>query len=190
MFKFVVTAFGKISFKISALAACCVLALTTGCASGGFKLTREYARFVNSKMIILRIVLYIFTSIVFAITMLIDMVVFNTIDFWEGKVSQGTYDFKDGEKSFHAKHEILPGSNLKKSTILVTDAKNTLLQKVELLETATGEVELYIDGQLRTRVKDIKSLPVATLFDEKGRMIKEDTLWFALAGSSSQLAAK
>jgi hypothetical protein len=172
----------KVGFNISALLACSVLALTTGCASGGFKLTRQYARFVNSKMIVLRVVLYIFTAIVFAVTMLIDMVIFNTIDFWEGKVSQGTYDFQDGEKSYHVKHEILPNSELKKSTILVTDASSALLQKVELLETAGGEVEFYVDGQIRARVRDIKSLPVASLFDQKGQLIEENTLWLSAPG--------
>jgi hypothetical protein len=176
----------KIGFNISALLACSVLALTTGCASGGFKLTRQYARFVNSKMIVLRVVLYIFTAIVFAITMLIDMVIFNTIDFWEGKVSQGTYDFQDGEKSYHVKHEILPNSELKKSTILVTDASAVLLQKVELLETASGEVEFYVDGQIRARVRDIKSLPVASLFDQKGHLIEENTLWLSAPAGIAQ----
>ena len=83
----------------------CVTALsvamlaTAGCASGGFKLTREYARWVNSKNIILRIILYILTAVVFAVTMLIDLVVFNTMDFWNGTVSQGDYKFKGEEAS-------------------------------------------------------------------------------------------
>lgn len=53
--------------------------LATGCASGGFKLTRQYAQFVNRQQLILRIVLYILTSIVFAATLLIDAVIFNTM---------------------------------------------------------------------------------------------------------------
>src|SRR5688572_8030721 len=99
----------KLSFFFLSSIACFTMALTSGCASGGFKLTRQYARWVNSQNIILRIVLYILTFIVFAVTLLIDAVVFNTIDFWEGKVSEGTYDFKDGDKVYQVRHEFLPG---------------------------------------------------------------------------------
>src|SRR5690606_10112033 len=100
----------------------------------GFKITRQYARFVNSQMIVLRIILYILTSIVFAVTLLVDMVVFNTIDFWNGTVSQGDYEFKDGGKTYHARHEILP-SKLKQSTIKISDENGKHLQEVVLRET-------------------------------------------------------
>lgn len=156
---------------------CFVLGLTTGCASGGFKLTRDYARFVNSKTLILRIILYIFTSIVFAVTLLIDMVIFNTIDFWEGKVSQGDYEFKKEGKTYFAHHEILPGSQLKRSTIKVSDEKGRLLQEVVLMETEKGEIDFYVDGQLRTRVKDIHSAPIAWTYDAEGRSLGRQLIY-------------
>ena len=47
-----------------------ILSVTqVGCASGGFKLTRQYARFVNKQQIIIRIVLYILTAVVFLATL-------------------------------------------------------------------------------------------------------------------------
>ncbi|HWU42875.1 MAG TPA: DUF3332 family protein [Bdellovibrio sp.] len=161
-------------FYLGSFAACGVMALSTGCASGGFKLTREYAQWVNSKTLILRIVLYLLTFVVFAVTLLIDMVIFNTMDFWDGKVSQGTYEFKDGNKTFYVKHEFLPETGLKQSTIDVKDEQARLLQNVVLKETPNHEVELYVDGQLRSRVRDIHSLPVANIYNEKGQLVKED----------------
>ncbi len=74
----------KTLFYIGSFLACTIMAITAGCASGGFKLTRKYASWLNSNNIIIRIILYILTSVVFAVTILIDMVIFNTIDFWEG----------------------------------------------------------------------------------------------------------
>lgn len=161
----------QLFMKSAMIWSCLVLGLTTGCASGGFKLTREYARFVNSKSLILRIILYIFTSIVFAITLLIDMVIFNTIDFWEGKVSQGDYEFKKEGKTYFARHEVLSGTGLKRSTIKVSDVKGQLLQEVVLMETEKGEIDFYVDGQLRTRVKNIHAAPVAWIYDSQGRSL-------------------
>ena len=109
----------KLLFYLSSLSASAIMALTTGCASGGFKLTRQYAGFVNRQPTILRIIIYLLTGIVFAVTMLIDMVIFNTIDFWEGRVSAGSYEFKKGDKTFHVRHEFMPGTILKRSTIRV-----------------------------------------------------------------------
>lgn len=160
---------------------CLVVGFTTGCASGGFHLTREYARFINSKTLILRIILYIFTSVVFVVTLLIDMVIFNTIDFWEGRVSQGDYEFKKDGKTYHARHEILPGTGLKRSTIKITDSHQALIQEVILSETARGEIDLYVDGQLRTRIKDIHSAPVAFLYDAEGRSLGSHVLTDSVA---------
>ncbi|MES2854537.1 MAG: hypothetical protein V4692_01685, partial [Bdellovibrionota bacterium] len=62
----------RTSFYLGSFIACAIMALSTGCASGGFKYTRKYAQFINGQMILIRIILYIFTSIVFVITMLVD----------------------------------------------------------------------------------------------------------------------
>lgn len=161
-------------FYIASLAACSMMALSTGCVSGGFKLTREYARWVNSKNIIIRIVLYILTGIVFAVTLLIDMVLFNTMDFWEGKVSAGDYQFKDQDKTYVVKHEFIQGSDRKQSTINIFGDKENLLQTVVLTETVEGNIELYVDGKLKTRVSDIHTLPVASFFNNEGKIVKQD----------------
>lgn len=163
----------KPMFYLSSFTACAIMAVTSGCASGGFKLTRQYARFVNKQNIVLRIVLYLLTGIVFAATLLIDMVVYNTMDFWEGRVSQGTYQFKDADKVYHVRHEILPDSELKRSTIEVFNENNERLQKVVVSETMNGEIELYVDDQLRSRVSNISSLPLAAMYDANGSLIGE-----------------
>src|SRR4051794_31680669 len=99
---------------VTALAAVMAMALTTGCASGGFQLTRQYAGFVNRQPTILGAVIYILTIPVFVVTLIIDMVYFNTMDFWSGKVSAGTYEFNKDGKVFQVVHEDLP-SKLKRS---------------------------------------------------------------------------
>jgi hypothetical protein len=159
----------------AALMASGLMALTTGCASGGYHLTRMYAGFVNSQHIILRIILYIFTTVVFAVTMIIDLIFFNTIDFWEGRLSSGIYDFKKDGKNFHVHHEVLPG-NLKRSTITIKDLDEKLLQQVIFRETASNEIELYVDGKLRTRVRDIRSIPTASVYNEKGQLTSDEMI--------------
>ena len=144
----------------------------SGCASGGYKLTRQYARFVNSQNIIVRIVLYILTSVVFFVTLLVDVVINNTIDFWQGRVSAGSYDFKDGEKTYHVRHEVLPGSKLKSSTIKILDKNNVQIQEVALKETSFGEIEIFVDGKIRGRVHGIDDIPVASIFDSNGKIVR------------------
>jgi len=88
---------------------------------GGFKLTREYAGFVNKQQPYHPHYSLHLNRNYFAATLLIDMVIFNTMDFWEGRVSAGSYEFKDGNKFYQAHHEIVPNTGLKRSTIRVMD---------------------------------------------------------------------
>lgn len=163
----------KMTFYTGSVIACLMMVFTTSCASGGFKLTRRYSQFVNSNHIVLRVILYIFTAVVFAITMLIDLVYFNTMDFWEGRVSANTYEFEKDNKKFFVKHEISPETKLKKSTIEVKDFNQKLLQTVVLKETEKEEIELYVDGVLRTKVDNIHSLPRLTSFDKSGKLLEK-----------------
>jgi hypothetical protein len=172
--------FTRSFFYIGSFIACSILAFSTGCASGGYSLTRKYAGWINSQNVILRVVLYLLTAIVFLFTMLIDYVVFNTIDFWQGKISANTYHFKDGDKNYVVKHEFQQGTQLKKSTIRVMDSNNLLLQEVVLNETPSGEIELYVDGKIRSRVKNITSIPVASIFSKDGKLVEEQTLLFTM----------
>jgi hypothetical protein len=156
---------------LTAFVACSIMALTAGCASGGFKLTRQYAGWVNSQQLIIRIILYILTGVVFAVTLLIDLVVFNTMDFWEGRVSAGDYHFKKEDRVFHVRHEFQPGEGkLKLSTIRVMDLNEKLLQEVVLKQLASGEIEMFVDGKIRARVQDVNDAPVALAFDKDGKI--------------------
>ena len=152
-------------FYPSALLACFAIGLTTGCASGGFKLTRQYASFVNRQEIIIRVVLYLLTGIVFAVTLWVDLVIFNTVDFWEGRVSQGTYDFKKDGKTYVAHHEFIYGGTLRRSTMQAFGSDGKQIQKVVLQETTDGQIEMFVDGKIRARVRNLSSLPVAAIFD-------------------------
>ncbi len=176
-----------LSYLIS-FTACALMAITSGCASGGFKLTRQYAGFVNKQILIIRIVLYILTGVVFAVTLLVDAVIFNTMDFWEGRVSQGTYEFTKDGKEFHVKHEVIQG-DFKRSTIQVFEKSKVLAQTVVLQETPGGEVEMFVDGKLRSRVSDISSFPVASIFDSNGRLVKEDFVLFAMPLEGARIFA-
>jgi hypothetical protein len=158
---------------LSAFAACAVMSLTTGCASGGFKLTRQYAQFVNSQKVVVRVILYILTFVVFAATVLIDMVVLNTMDFWQGKVSAGDYNFQGGDKTYQVRHEFQPGTQLHRSTIQILNKDRKLLQKVVLAETAGGEIEVTIDGRRRGRVHGLSDIPIASLYDKNGQWVED-----------------
>jgi len=107
--------------------------------------------------------------VVFAATVLIDMVIFNTMDFWDGRVSAGDYQFEDGGKTYQARHEFWPDSKLKRSTIRVLDKDQKLLQTVVLTETAKGEIEVIVDGKLRGRVHGISEIPVASIYGKDSR---------------------
>lgn len=162
---------------IGALLATFMVAFTTGCASGGYSLTRQYARWVNSQNVIIRIIIYLLTGIVFAVTMLIDLVVFNTMDFWTGKVSQGVYEFDGEGKTFLVEHRILPESGLKQSVIKVSSTEGKLLQEVTLRETMAGQIEMLVDGARRALVDDFSSLPQVSVFDAGGSLVKQSALW-------------
>ena len=148
------------------------MAISTGCASGGYKLTRKYSQFVNRQHIILRIVLYILTGVVYAVTLLIDAVVFNTIDFWEGRVSQGTYNFDKDGKLYAVTHEFQGESKLRKSTIKITNTKDQKTQEIILKELSTGEVEYYLDGQLKSKAESHKDFAIVSEFDQNGSVVK------------------
>lgn len=171
--------FTRSFFFVGSFIACAIMALTTGCASGGYKLTRQYAGWINSQNIIIRIVLYILTSVVFFVTLLIDVVINNTMDFWEGRVSAGDFEFKEGGKTYQVRHEFIEGTQLKRSTIRITESAASTEHVLVLNETPSGEIELFIDGKLRTRVSGISAIPVASTFDDNGHLIQENILWLA-----------
>ena len=78
----------------------------------------------------------------------------------------------------------MPGTKLKRSTIRVSDSKDKLLQEVVLKELASGEIELYVDGHLKTRVHGISSAPIASIFNEAGQKIEERLIPLDLAVAS------
>lgn len=148
---------------------------TSGCASGGYKLTRQYARFVNSKNILIRIILYIFTSIVFVATIIIDSVVFNTMDFWNGTVSQGTFEDIQGDKKFTAQHSV-DENNLKRSVITVTTLGGEKLQEVVLQETTDAQIQVWVDGQLNAQIENIHQFPIAKHLGKNGAVTHEESV--------------
>lgn len=167
----------KLTFYFLGLTASWLLAFTSGCASGGYKLTRQYARWLNSQNIILRIVLYILTSVVFAVTLLIDAVVFNTMDFWNGTVAAGTYHFNQDEKTYLVQHEFLSGTQLRKSTIKISDLNNEKLQEVILQETNNHKIQMIVDGKPYAEVDSLEALPSISYFDKDGQVIQKSTLF-------------
>lgn len=166
-----------------------IVAFSTGCMSGGFKLTRQYARWVNSQMIVLRIVLYIVTLPIYAVTMLVDAVIFNTMDFWNGTVAAGAYEFKKDDKTYFVNHEFQPGTLLKKSIIDVRDTNSKLVQTVVIKETAANEIELWVNGKLRSKVKDLESFPIATIFEADGMIDRQEAPLMVTAPNAYQAIA-
>lgn len=156
-----------------AMMAAGLAALNTGCASGGFKLTRQYAGWVNSQTLILRVVLYILTMVVFAVTLVIDAVVFNTMDFWEGRVSQGTYEFEKDGQTYVVEHRLRDG--LRSSTIEVRQA-GRVLKTMSIEETRTGSIEYHENGERKAEVDQISAVPRITYFAKQGQVLKRSEL--------------
>ena len=63
----------KALFYPLTFAASVMMCLTTGCVSGGFKLTRQYAGWVNSQHIVIKSLLYILGFVIFAITLIPEL---------------------------------------------------------------------------------------------------------------------
>jgi hypothetical protein len=155
-----------------------------GCASGGFKLTRQYAHFVNRQNIVIRVVLYLLTAVVFAATLLIDMVIFNTMDFWEGRVSANTYQFEKDGRTYMVRHFYEGPQKLRNTEIKIYSSAGKVDEKLEqtlkISEQANGEVLFFQNGVLKARAADIYDLPSITRYDEKGHQLSEVPL--SLAG--------
>lgn len=162
-------AFARPGFAMITIWSGLMMSFTTGCASGGFKLTREYAGWVNKQNIVIRIILYLLTSIVFAVTLLIDLVINNTMDFWEGRVSQGTYQFESEGRTYVAVHS-KDEQGLKSSVITISGRDLAKPQVVDLRETKNGKIELRVDGVLRTQVENIYESAEVLNFDSKGKL--------------------
>ena len=157
---------GQVAVRL--LAAVLASGVVVGCASGGFTTTRSVSKFINSKGIILRIVLYIVLWPVLIITMLADEIVFNTIDFWTGKVSAQNKVFEKNGVRVMVAHSLTP---LHRS-VLTIEPKKGDRTVIELRETATGSVEVYRDGVKRTEVKDIQSaFPMLSLYQDNGKAV-------------------
>lgn len=163
----------KIKKLILALLILTSSSLHLGCASGGYYLTRKYSAWVNGIHILPRILVYILTSVIYGIAMIIDLVIFNTVDFWEGKVSGGSYFFeKDGVK-YNVAHEIYnESSNLRKSTILISKA-NQKTSKLEIIETPNHEIDLFVDGAKLAHSENIYSIPKITVFNASNNSSEE-----------------
>lgn len=153
---------------VAALGSAGIVSVTTGCASGGWKLTRDYARFVNRQHIIIRCILYILTSVVFVATMIIDAVIFNTMDFWQGRVSQGTFEFQQDGRRYIARHSISAETQLRQSQIEVF-AGDHRLQDLTLREVSGGKIDVFVNGVHRGQVENIESLPMISFFDAEGK---------------------
>lgn len=166
--------FKKMVLVVSAFLSAGLMVATSGCASGGYSISRSFAGWINKNNILLRIVLYIFLGGAFLFTLVADLLVMNTIDFWTGKVSQGTYEFKDAEKTFVVKHSLQ--GDLHQTHIEIKNSQGKKLQDILMKETARLEVEYYLDGVLKAKFDNIESVPRVTQFDRKGRIFKQENL--------------
>ena len=170
----------KSLYHLGTAAACLTMVFQTGCVSGGWELTRDYSMWLNSKKVGLRVVLYLLTFVVFLVTILIDVVVNNTADFWRGTISESTAVFYKDGKTFYVQHEIIPDTQLKRSTIQVKDKDQKLLQTVVLSETEKLEIELRVDGVLRTKVENIdQAFPLLSSFDKDGKMSDKKNIFIS-----------
>lgn len=172
----------KFLYVFGTATACLMMISNTGCVSGGWELTRDYSKWLNSKKVALRVVLYILTMPVFFVTILIDTVVNNTIDFWNGTVTESTQVFYKDDKTYYLQHELLSDAKLRRTTIQIQDASFKTLQTIILAETLQNEVELIVDGVIRTKVENIdQAFPLLSTFDENGKLVEEKNIFIDTA---------
>lgn len=162
----------KITLLTAAFLSIGVTLTNTGCASGGYHLSRTLAGWMNKQDLLIRVLLYIFLGGAFFFTILADMIYFNTVDFWTGKVTAGIYEYKDSDKAYVVNHSF--ENDLKRTEIQISDLKGKKLQNILLKETATHEIELYVDGTLKAKVNDLESLPKISYMDSKGNVLKQE----------------
>ncbi len=134
--------------------------LQLGCASGGYKMTRKFSGFVNKQNIIIRIILYIVAVPIYGITLALDAVIFNTMDFWEGRVSANTYNFeKDGQK-YIVKHFYKGEEKLRNTQITFQSEAGEKQKELLISEAPDGRIKVYVDGKFEMIIKDINDLPL------------------------------
>lgn len=162
--------FKKLTFVLASLGLVLSSLHLSSCASGGYKLTRQYSRWVNSQNIILRVILYILTLPIYTITLLVDTVLFNTLDFWNGRVAQGTYEFNSEGKTYTVDHKLIGNEQLKYTQIKISQGLQTI-ETLELLETPTGEIEYKKNGILQAKATDLNSLPQVHIMTADGSSV-------------------
>lgn len=163
--------FTKNTILFAALSSTLLMSFVTGCASGGYKLTREYSGWVNKQNVIVRVILYILTLPVYGVTLIVDAVIFNTLDFWDGRVSQGAYQFNKGGQNYFVQHAKDAETGLKRSRIEI-NKQSSHKQIIVLQETPTHEVELFVDGILRGKSSQLSNETLFSLYNSEGKKIE------------------
>jgi hypothetical protein len=159
--------FKKLKFVPLVLLALASTLTFQACMSGGWKITRTVARWNNSLSILPRILIYIafFIIPVYGVASLIDAIVFNTIDFWNGTVSAMNYNYKKDGMDVSVAHTRFP----LRQSIITTRKGDVVKSEVKICELTTGKIALYVDGVLRGEVNNIKEVdPALTVFNEDG----------------------
>lgn len=151
--------------------------ISSGCMSGGFKWTRKYSQFVNSTHIVLRIVLYVLTFPIYVVTQLVDVVIFNTMDFWSGRVSSGTYHFKKDQHTYVVHHGYQdPAKTLRNSQIEIW-SNNQLLETTVIAENIEGEIVVTKNDILTLRASQLSSLPMVHFYSLDGSQVNKTELF-------------
>ncbi len=155
------------SFVLVALAGTFAL---QSCLSGGWKVTRIVAKWNNSMGVLPRILIYIafFILQVYTVTALIDSIVFNTIDFWNGTVTGMNKQYKKNGMDVAVSHSRTP----LRQSIITTSKGDQVISVVQISELASGKIALTINGVLRGEVNSIHDIdPSLTLFKEDGKTL-------------------
>ncbi|MBL8994902.1 MAG: DUF3332 family protein [Spirochaetia bacterium] len=154
-----------VTFTLLALAGTMTL---QSCLSGGWKITRMVAKWNNGFAVFPRILIYIafFLLQVYTITSLIDGIVFNTIDFWNGTISAMNYKYQKDGMDVAVVHSRFP---LRRS-VITTSKGDVVKSVVEVNELENGKIALVINGVLRGEFKNIQDVdPTLVLYKEDSK---------------------
>jgi Domain of unknown function (DUF3332) len=127
----------------------------SGCAAGGFGLTKSLGKWNGRFSIVPRVLIYLglFIVQVYTLTLLFDFLLNNTIEFWSGTplVAQNQTFEKDGQRVVVQNTR----DPLRKTVITVYDKAGAIQTVNELRETPTGTVEIYVNSEKKAELGSI-----------------------------------
>ncbi|MEW6055997.1 MAG: DUF3332 family protein [Bdellovibrionota bacterium] len=164
------------SWKRNSVRSLCVLLVLglfglsfSGCAGGNFNLVRSVAKWNLRMSLLPRVIVYLAFIIipVYPIALLLDAILFNTIEFWTGKpvLTAKNQKFEKDGVTVEIAHFLDP----LRRTVITSTMKDGSRSLTELRETEGKSIEIYVDQIKRGEVQNIdQAIATVLTFKDDG----------------------